>query len=100
MILSMLPMVALGVIHGLILNGTSRGTLGTVDPSGSSSHLLLRIVTSLSLGVVLAHYYSDAFIFRFRIPGIRKVMLRRLGFTPAAAPASAAPSMPVAASSP
>jgi hypothetical protein len=96
MILSMLPMVALGVIHGLILNGTSRGTLGTVDPSGSSSHLLLRVVTSLSLGVVLAHYYSDAFIFRFRIPGIRKVMLRRLGFTPAAAPASAAPGMPVA----
>ncbi len=31
---------------------------------------------------VLAHYASDAFIFRFRIPGVRKVALARLGFGP------------------
>ncbi|WP_224365529.1 hypothetical protein [Hyalangium versicolor] len=94
MILSMLPMLALGVIHGLILDGAGRGTLGTSDPTGSGSHTLLRVLTSLSLGVVLAHYFSDALIYRFRIPSIRKVMLRRLGFAPPAAPASvpAAPS--------
>lgn len=89
MILSMLPLVSLGVIHGLILDGAGRGTLGTGDPTGSSSHLILRVLTSLSLGVVLAHYFSDAFIYRFRIPSIRKVMLRRLGFAPPAVPASA-----------
>ena len=31
-------------------------------------------------GVVLAHYFADAFIYRFRIPGVRKVALSRLGF--------------------
>jgi hypothetical protein len=30
--------------------------------------------------VVLAHYFADALIYRFRIPSIRRVMLRRLGF--------------------
>jgi hypothetical protein len=102
MVLSMLPLLTLGVIHGLILHGAGRGTLGAGDPSGSSSHLLLRVLTSLSLGVVLAHYFSDAFIYRFRLPGIRKVMLRRLGFAPPAAPASSPaasnPAMPSAAS--
>ncbi len=29
---------------------------------------------------VLAHYAADAFIYRFRIPGIRKVAMARLGF--------------------
>ncbi len=29
---------------------------------------------------VLAHYCADAFLYRFRIPGIRKVALARLGF--------------------
>jgi hypothetical protein len=31
-------------------------------------------------GVVLAHYCADAFIYRFRIPGVRKVAMARLGF--------------------
>ena len=29
--------------------------------------------------VVLAHYFADAFLYRFRIPEIRKVMLARMG---------------------
>ncbi len=29
---------------------------------------------------VLAHYAADAFIYRFRIPGVRRVALARLGF--------------------
>jgi hypothetical protein len=99
MILSMLPLLTLGVIHGLLLDGAGRGTLGTSNPTGSGSHLMLRVLTSLSLGVVLAHYFSDAFIYRFRIPSIRKVMLRRLGFATPAAPASA-PAAPSAAMPP
>jgi hypothetical protein len=31
-------------------------------------------------GVVMAHYFADAFIYRFRIPSVRAVALRRLGF--------------------
>jgi hypothetical protein len=31
-------------------------------------------------GVVLAHYFADAFIYRFRIPEVRRVALARLGF--------------------
>jgi hypothetical protein len=37
----------------------------------------LMLITS----TVLAHYYSDAVLYRFRIPGIRKVALARLGFS-------------------
>lgn len=99
MILSMLPLLTLGVIHGLILDGAGRGTLGTGDPSGSSAHLVLRVLTSLSLGVVLAHYFADALIYRFRLPSIRKVMLRRLGFAPPAVAASV-PAAPSAAAPP
>ncbi len=31
---------------------------------------------------VLAHYAADAFIYRFRIPGVRRVAMARLGFAP------------------
>lgn len=31
-------------------------------------------------GLVLAHYFADAFIYRFRIPQVRKVALARLGY--------------------
>jgi hypothetical protein len=31
-------------------------------------------------GVVVAHYFADAFIYRFRIPEVRRVALERLGF--------------------
>jgi hypothetical protein len=53
--------------------------------------LLTNPIKSLSTGMgswvvmlvnacVLAHYAADAFIYRFRIPGVRKVALARLGF--------------------
>jgi len=35
-------------------------------------------------GLVLAHYFTDAFIYRFRIPSVRRVALARLGFAPPA----------------
>jgi hypothetical protein len=37
---------------------------------------------ALVTSTVLAHYYADAFLYRLRIPGIRKVTLARLGLTP------------------
>jgi hypothetical protein len=85
MALSMLPLLALGVVDGFIL-----GTVYGAKASASlAANPLLRASITLGLGVVLAHYVADAFIYRFRIPGIRKVMLRRLGFAPPAAPAPA-----------
>ncbi|RKH90952.1 hypothetical protein D7Y13_39245 [Corallococcus praedator] len=89
MVLAMLPLLALGVVHGFLLDGPVKGSLSI--GSGALSHPLLRGLTSLGFAVVLAHYYADAFIFRFRIPSIRQVMLRRLGLSsPAPLPASGA----------
>jgi len=31
--------------------------------------------------IVMAHYFADAFLYRFRIPEVRRVALQRLGFT-------------------
>jgi hypothetical protein len=78
MVLSMLPLLALGVVH-LVIAGPSHGTVSAAA-ADLKSHVVLRGLTTLSLGVVLAHYFSDALIYRFRLPSIRRVMLRRLGF--------------------
>jgi hypothetical protein len=78
MVLSMLPLLALGVVHALI-SGPVQGTVSAAA-ADLKSHVVLRGLTTLSLGVVLAHYFADALIYRFRLPGIRRVMLRRLGF--------------------
>ena len=89
MVLAMLPLLALGIVQGGLIAGWSPSSL---SPTGA---VVLRVFASLTLGVVLAHYFSDALIYRFRIPSIRAVMLRRLGFT---APAPRArPSAPAGA---
>ncbi|RYZ40332.1 MAG: hypothetical protein EOO71_16435 [Myxococcaceae bacterium] len=89
MLLCMLPLAALGAVHGFLVDGPVKGSLSI--GIGALSHPLLRGLTCLSFAVVLAHYYADAFIFRFRIPSIRQVMLRRLGLSSGAPrPASAA----------
>ncbi|RKG58175.1 hypothetical protein D7X30_17040 [Corallococcus sp. AB011P] len=90
MVVSMLPLFALGVVHGFLLDGPMRGSLGI--GGGAQAHPLLRALTSLGFACVLAHYFADAFIFRFRIPSIRQVMLRRLGFSASPRPPLPAPS--------
>ena len=45
----------------------------------SSARAAVRYFWALN-GVVMAHYFADAFIYRFRIPEVRTVALRRLGF--------------------
>ncbi len=79
MVLSMLPLLALGVIH-LLIAGPAQGTVSAAA-TDLKSHMVLRGLTTFSLAVVLAHYFSDALIYRFRIASIRNVMLRRLGFS-------------------
>jgi hypothetical protein len=63
----------------ILLVGAMRNPLGLRVPVGAAAgSWLLAIVNA----VVLAHYAADAFIFRFRLPGVRKVAMARLGFAP------------------
>ncbi len=78
MVLSMLPLVTLGVVH-LLISGPAQGMVSAAA-ADLKSHVVLRVLTTVSFSVVLAHYFADALIYRFRIPSIRRVMLRRLGF--------------------
>jgi hypothetical protein len=78
MVASMLPLLALGVVHGLLQQGAAFGALAT-HATSLHAQPWMRALISLSFAVVLAHYFADALIFRLRIPSIRAVMLRRLG---------------------
>lgn len=68
MVLAMAPILAVGL--GATPFGIKILTPGTWVREG------VLIVNS----VVTAHYFADAFIYRFRIPEVRKVALHRLGF--------------------
>lgn len=85
MILSMLPLAALGLVD--LFAESSTGTLRTPGDKPLINPFLHGAIC-LSLAVVLAHYFADALIYRFRIPSIRNVMLRRLGFAIPTPPAS------------
>lgn len=91
MVLSMLPLLGLGVVTHIV-QGIERGTIVGIN------HFLLHASTCLGSAIVLAHYFADAFIYRFRIPSIRNVMLRRLGFVAPGTPAPAVAPVPSAAS--
>lgn len=89
MVLSMLPLAAFG-LRDLFASDLA-GTLNT-PAARTPIHPVLHALICLKLAVVLAHYFADALIYRFRIPAIRNVMLRRLGFAvPGAPPAATAP---------
>ena len=40
----------------------------------------VRIALVALNSIVMAHYFADAFLYRLRLPEVRKVVLRRLGF--------------------
>ena len=68
MILCMMPLFAIGLVAAPFTPKPSEpGTLWILAP------ILLN-------GVVLAHYFADAFIYRFRVPEIRRVALARMRF--------------------
>lgn len=67
MLLTMAPIILVGVAlspFGAALFSSGFGKLG------------LQLVNAC----VAAHYFADAFIYRFRIPAVRKIALHRLGF--------------------
>lgn len=68
---AMLPLFVIGLV-----NAPFTGLLG-LPRSFTPAFSVARWVLTAT---VLAHYFSDAFIYRFRIPEVRKVALARLGF--------------------
>ncbi|QSQ26455.1 hypothetical protein JY651_16645 [Pyxidicoccus parkwayensis] len=79
MLAVMAPIILVGVANSpfvTLVDGVTRG---------AATAFLLRQQPWWSLGViatnavVLAHYFADAFLYRFRIPRVREVTLPRLG---------------------
>lgn len=70
MVLSMLPLVAIGAVNAPF-------TTYIAGTAHASTFELLKFFLN---SIVMAHYFADAFIYRFRIPEVRRVALMRLGF--------------------
>jgi hypothetical protein len=71
MVLTMLPLVAIGVVNAPFTS------LLVPDARWVPTFQTLRYLLN---AIVMAHYFADAFIYRFRIPEVRRVALMRLGF--------------------
>jgi hypothetical protein len=73
-----LPLFAVGVVNAPFTAFLGLSAYAAAFP-------VARLVLN---AVVMAHYFADAFIYRFRIPEVRRVALTRLGFeVPEAPPA-------------
>ncbi len=79
MIAVMLPLILIGVANSPFV------TLVDAATGDAATRFFLRQQPMWSIGVlvtnsiVLAHYFADAFLYRFRIPKVREVTLPRLG---------------------
>ena len=69
MILAMAPLALIGVVNAPF---TYLFGLAALAPLFVTARVVLN-------AVVIAHYFADAFIYRFRIPEVRRVALQRLG---------------------
>lgn len=72
MILSMAPLIAMGVVT-LLRDQTSSEALQRFTQTWP-----WHVAVTLSTACVLAHYWADALIYRFRLPDVRRVMLARI----------------------
>jgi hypothetical protein len=68
MALSMLPLFLVGSMGAPFARGVFNGGL------------TVRIALLSLNSIVMAHYFADAFLYRLRLPAVRRVVLRRLGF--------------------
>jgi hypothetical protein len=71
MAVAMAPALVIGV-----LLSPFKGAFGLP----ASANDTVEIGRLLLNAVVMTHYFTDAFIYRFRIPSVRAVALRRLHF--------------------
>jgi hypothetical protein len=70
MAFSMLPLVAIGLVNAPF----------TPQFAGDGHNQTFQSLRFFLNSIVMAHYFADAFIYRFRIPDVRRVALQRLGF--------------------
>lgn len=70
------PLMALAMAP-LVVVGLGATPFATKILSGGA---WVREGVAIVNGIVAAHYFADAFIYRFRIPEVRRVALHRLGF--------------------
>lgn len=70
MIFAMLPLLAIGAVNAPF----------TPYLAGSDHVATFQLLRYFLNSIVMAHYFADAFIYRFRIPEVRRVALMRLGF--------------------
>ncbi|MFT3707844.1 MAG: hypothetical protein QM817_09320 [Archangium sp.] len=75
MVLSMLPIFLIGVVT-LLREQSSFSSFDTVESFTQTGFWAFAV--TLSTACVLAHYWADALIYRFRLPDVRKVMLARI----------------------
>jgi hypothetical protein len=71
MIASMLPFTLMGVVTLLREEGNALEAFAQT--------WVWAVLVTISTATVLAHYWADALIYRFRLPAVRKVMLNRIG---------------------
>ncbi len=79
MVALMAPIIVVGVANSpfiTLVDGVTRGA-ATAFLLGQQPLWSLGVIAIN--GVVLAHYFADAFLYRFRIPKVREVTLPRLG---------------------
>ncbi len=77
---AMMTVMAPIFVVGLLVSPMTSGWTGASLAKwfGVDGHM--GIVVIVVNAVVMAHYFADAFIYRFRIPEVRRVALARLGF--------------------
>lgn len=68
MVITMVPLFVIGVLNAPFTNKV-----------GIEYTPVFHILALVMNGIVVAHYAADAFMYRFRIPEVRNVALRRLG---------------------
>lgn len=71
MVASMLPFTLMGVVTLL------RDSDAALEAFAQT--WVWAVLVTISTATVLAHYWADALIYRFRLPEVRKVMLNRIG---------------------
>ncbi len=79
MVAIMLPLILVGVANSPFVTMVDTATQGAATTFLLRQQPLWSIGVMVTNSIVLAHYFADAFLYRFRIPKVREVMLARIG---------------------
>jgi hypothetical protein len=79
MVVVMLPLILVGAANSPFVDLADTATAGAVTTFLLRQEPLWTAGVLVTNAIVLAHYFADAFLYRFRIPRVREVTLARLG---------------------